>query len=1046
MIIRFVNLGDVHFESSRDQAADKGTQLGRTIATSMDGVSNVVLAVNGDLTYSGKSEQFDVASAFLQEVRQEISRVQSGVAVSIYCTPGNHDCDFADDQSARDILLTNLKAERPSSSIEKNILAPLKNYFQFVDEAPDVHGIDENCPYLFRTTVGCADAHIELVFLNSAWMSSRHERPGTLLFPLRLLNRLEEGVTRVVVIHHPPNWFKQPDAMRDVIRWLTDNADICCFGHEHVLDTSVNLNDCLRGVVYQHGGVFQSVPDVFDGAFQVFDIDPTAGNVLLRSFSWKEDHFQVSQSDQWINYAELTARTLKTRLNERFLHRLDDPEFPGVLPTQDVRLKDFFVFPDAIESLESDGNKRDKTRTIRGKDLANYLLDTRLVLLTGPDRCGKTALLRQLVLEFHSRGYIPVLFEAKRLAFALKEKGNIDNEIRRVLKEQYEGMTYEQMTQNYNEQVIALVDDFDEVFGSRVHSVDLAEKLRAVFGTQVLVASEEMAILETQDELGENIGLPGYKRLQLCDLGHKKIKELAERWLLTSASPQGQGDRDQSVEAISQIVAQVLSADFIPHHPWIVLVLLYKSVADDPMGVSDGSYGHLYQAILTSAMATEIKSRLDLNGKFTYLSLLAHRLYRDESAFISTEDMREFHREYCDAYDVGIDFQAVLDGLLQCGILRHDDGGVSFAARYSFCFFLAWYFKSKLDENDTREEVKKLLRQLYHRESANILLFLSHLTPGTWALDLILDRARELFRDSPLWNLKEDAEPILRLSSGDQAVSLPGSRPSENRDEELAEADQRRRERVDPADFDGRSLEVVPKVASGDDWELHVQEVQAAYKMIRILGQLLKNNVTSAEGKVKKGIVDEVFRLSRRMLGGAFASLGTDLEERRELALHRIELIQDESNKTQDRNKLIIRADQEVIGVCWLAGFAVVRSVAEAVGAPGLERTYRRVVEHDDALPNRLYETTILMENDSDFPRKKIESLARDLRNNWFGHALLRSLIAYHFYMFDRPFRLRQSITDKLEITVHDKHKPKETKKKPPRLIDKSRRGRGRRR
>lgn len=1040
MTIRLVNLGDIHFETNGDWAANKGRQLGRALATNSGNIDHLHVVLNGDLAYSGTSSQFALAQSFLSQVRDGF-RELSNIAFDFACTPGNHDCDFSGDQSARKLMLENLTTSFPPTAIKEIIFKPLENYFSFVEQMRIEHGISESNPFKSTSRISSKSGDIEVIYLNSSWMSAKDERPGSLLFPQELLTKEpEDTAPRIVCMHHPANWFKQPETMRDLIRWITANADLCLFGHEHVMDTIVRLDDRLRGVIYLEGGSFQDNPAKGTGSFQMLDIVPENGTLRTCDFAWCDDHFQMVRDGQERNYREITARASSTRMREEFVAELDDPKFPGKVGPNGTRLKDIFVYPDCLEYAEkSCGPKTPQVRKrINGKNLPDYLLSKKLTLLFGPEKCGKTSLARQLALEYHGRGKMPVLLNARSLAKCFKDNGTIEREVRRELKRQYASVTLESLSQNYAEEAIALVDDFEDVFTSRIRVVDLAAGIASFFAAQILIASEELAILETQGSLGENTGLAGYKRLEICDLGHEKVQELTVRWLKLNAGLESD-DRVRR-DDLAKVVSQILATDFIPHHPWIVIVLLHTSVSDSPLAVSDGSYGHLYHAIVTSAMASEQRSGLDLNGKFTYLSHLAYQLFVDESAHLTSAEMEEFHSKYCERFDADIALNSILEGLTDCRILRRDEEGVAFNARYSYCFFLAWYLKTRIKESDTQSKVLRLLDRLYHRESANILLFLSHLAPGTWATDLILAKAKNLFDGSPLWNLQQDTRPILNLSDGsERRIELPASTPAENRLKEQRAEDQLRQELCDSSEFDGRSLEIVPAEEAEDDWEQAVREVQAAFKMIRILGQVLKNNVNSMEGSLKQEIVEEVFRLSRRMLGEAYAGFGSDLDERRSNALKHLEMIQKESKYGGDRKTLIVQADKEVIEICLLATVAVIRNVSEAVGAKGLQKTYKRVLEGDSSLPNRLYQINLLMENDVDFPTKLIERIARDLRQSWFGKELLKTLVAYHFYMYDRPYNLRQRILQKLEIGAAKALDPNRPAKKPPRLTDSGR-------
>lgn len=1037
-----MNLGDIHFREENDWAADKGQIVAGVLSMSHDIIEQTILVVNGDLTFSGGKSQFAVAQKFLNELSDAFHSV-TNKQLRIICTPGNHDCDFSNDQSARNQLLTKLKPTLPAKSIEAVVLEPLANYMEFVKACDFDGSINSSNPYKTEIRIEAVSGTIDIALLNSSWMSSRQESPGSILFPKECFTRHTEGVTRIVAMHHPPNWFKQPETMRDLIRWVTENADICMSGHEHSLDSQLKLNERFRGVMYYEGGVFQEHSEDSSGQFQVLDICTESGELVYRKYAWKDDHFALPEAESRLNYRNITAKASKTRLSQRFAEELDDPNIPGGGSRSPARLKDFFVYPDAVEYDEQhESNPRGGERLkVLGNHLGEYLLSRKSVLFLGPERCGKTSLAKQFVVDLHARGKMPVLFNAKPLAKALTEKRSIESIIRRELKRQYEDVSLEYFAQKCRDDAVAIVDDFEDVFEERATPIAVSTALREFFAQQALIASDEFAVLETQGELTNNVGLPTFKRLQLLDLGHEKVNELTSRWLNSAESQ----DRAESIAAkeLAKLIVQILATDFIPHHPWIVIVLLETSVKDDVQAMGNGSYGHLYHAILTSAMAMEKRSGLDLNGKFNYLSYLAYEMYQRQTASMSDAESRDFHRQYTELLDRDISYERVIEGLIEARILKSDVNGVSFDARFSYCYFLASYFKLKMNEAEVKDAVKAIVDTLYHRGSANILLFLSHLAPGAWPLDLILDRASELFKGKPLWRLDSDMAPVLAI--GDNALpdapAFPVGTANDNHSAEMELDDDRRREIQTRSDFDGRSVEILNNDCNFDECDELIREVRSAYKLIRIMGQVLKNNVDSMEGPIKKKIVKSVFELSRRMLGDAFQDIEKDFQDRRESVLKHIEMLYEESGKRGDRQAMIVKADREVIGVSYLACFAVTRNVCDAVGARGLGKTYTRVVEDDKSLPNKLYLACLLMDNDPTFPTKELVDLSRDMRSNWFGKQLLQALVAWHFYMFERPIQLRQEVFQRLEIGTARAQDPAQNRMKPPRL---SNDGRGR--
>jgi len=125
--------------------------------------------------------------------------------------------------------------------------------------------------------------------------------------------------------------------------------------------------------------------------------------------------------------------------------------------------------------------------------------------------------------------------------------------------------------------------------------------------------------------------------------------------------------------------------------------------------------------------------------------------------------------------------------------------------------------------------------------------------------------------------------------------------------------------------------------------------------------------------------------------------------------------------KLTDDN-LSIRAEREIVSICWLACFSVVKVAAEATGAKALTGTFKKVVALDPCIPNQLYQLEVLMEHERDFPMDEALKLQAELKKNIFGTILFESLIAHHFYLYKKHrFDVIQRICSKLKISIDGK-------------------------
>lgn len=595
------------------------------------------------------------------------------------------------------------------------------------------------------------------------------------------------------------------------------------------------------------------------------------------------------------------------------------------------------------------------------------------------------------------------------------------------LKKQYATLTLEKVTQLYKDKLFLIVDNFHCIYDNGYRSTEICEILESVFARIVILAAEELVLCESHGANGEFGGFLGYRKFQILDFGQLRMEALAKKWLSLTDSD---NVRSQDVAKLTKQMLNVLSADVIPHHPWILIVLFNQSVESESIVVRNGSYGHMYQAIVSAALTRSKMTDLELNGKFTYLAALANFIFKSGSEAISERDARKFHDGHCKLVDVPLDFGAVIADFHGAGVLKVDGNGIRIVSEYAQCFFLAWYLNAHLHKNWAKDDIKSLCKQLYDSVSANTLLFLAHLTTDPFVIKTIRDAAATLFAESPMANLVEDVQRLNGLGGISTAVALPPTAPEQNREQFISEKEGNQSLTVSEAAGD---LTMV-KIADPDrDCEFveQMHEIQSAHKMIRILGQVLKNGADSLVSAEKVKIVDEVFRLSRRMLGNGFEEL-EDVDKWRSVTIDRVR--KREVEKIPERKKhylqsqhtvedLAIKADQEIVGICWVACFTVVKIVCEATGAKILAGTFEKVVNADNSIPNQLYQLDVLMEHGADFPLKEATRLQQELKGNPFATTLLKSLVAHYFYLYKTKYSDKQRICDRLGIELNKRKK-----------------------
>lgn len=716
------------------------------------------------------------------------------------------------------------------------------------------------------------------------------------------------------------------------------------------------------------------------------------------------------------------------RLGAQFQEKLDDPELPVVHKKRGkLRLSDFYTFPD-IGRL--DDTAEQTSRRVKGEQLVNQLLADRRSLVVGPARCGKSSLCKRLVAELHARGSIPLLLDGARLRNATPERlGRLLDEL---VKQQYDALAPEAFWQVFPDKRVLVLDDLHNGPTDRKRRAKLVAELERRFEQIIVVGAEEFCFEEIFSEDRDDVSpLWEYERYRVLPFGYMRCGIFVRQWVGLDDAQLPEEVENKVIE-INNVVGQFLRGNPIPQYPWVVMVLVQQADSPERPQAEDGSYSYLLQALITAALARS-RVKLPVNGKYRWLGELANELHRRDQTTISNADARAVHDSYCKEYGVRhLDYKEMRDDLAGAGVLRVEGDEVSFHEAYTYCYFAAWHLAQRINAGDAaaRDEVRRLCEDLYHEDTANVLVFLAHLTTSRVVLEEMTSRAARLFEGWNETDFATDVEQINKLYDKDQPLILPAGDPHKNRlavadeqDEHLAERDCK----IEPR----REVSLRPQRddRQRQDVAYHsVMELSAATRTIEILGQVLRNEATGRKLPEMVQITEQVFKLGRRMLGflfnGAGDRLPTLLERFQAHYRHRMPDAKDDDVASE--------ASRHLFNLYLFGAFAIVKHVAIAVGEPNLAEVFRQIVENEPSLPNRIYKLAIELETlGGKLPLRDAEELSMELSgkfksksaggkksHNNLANTLVRALVVDHLFLNYMPRQQVQALCEKMNIDL----------------------------
>jgi Calcineurin-like phosphoesterase len=295
MRLTIVHLSDIHIRSVNDPVLARARAISSALSSLDFRPEAVLFAVSGDIAFSGKSEEYQMALLFLKELEQHLREFNADVELAFATVPGNHDCYLPEAGAAlRRALVEGIKPtvnkNQPDAEILIELLKAQSAYFDFQGECTSRQAPDQRL--CSSELISLKGLKIQLNLYNTALMSERNEEQGGLSVPNLVFERLvgpaEGSPLSIALFHHSYSWLESNN-MIEFRRHVEDNADIVLTGHQHFDHGYVKQNLVGERVLYLEGAALQdpAFPQVSE--FNVVETDVDRRMQRVAHLAWKND-------------------------------------------------------------------------------------------------------------------------------------------------------------------------------------------------------------------------------------------------------------------------------------------------------------------------------------------------------------------------------------------------------------------------------------------------------------------------------------------------------------------------------------------------------------------------------------------------------------------------------------------------------------------------------------------------------------------------------------------------------------------------------------
>ncbi len=610
MNISIIHLSDFHLKESQNEIANKIDNISNAIKEFVMESEFLIIAVTGDIAYSGKSGEYKVAGSFLSNLSLNIKKHNPHLNIEYVIVPGNHDCNIELHTESREMVISGMREKIDSkdenkkfkdSSIIDECTEVQKEYFQWLESFLQTKKIGNEKLFLRKEFIIGGKYIIRFNCFNTAWLTRDIQRHQPILFPLSIIPEKDTQKVDIAfsILHHPYNWMENEKSRR-FKNEIERISNIVITGHEHEAMFYEQKSFTGERNQYMEGGPLQV--EGKESCFNLLFIDLKERKKQYFRYCWHEGSYKPHVRDvEWedIPRSKLLEQD-KFIISDSFYEKLIDSGTPYKHPGKDpLYLGDIYVYPD----LEVRGDKGERN-VINDKEVKKYLFGNEHLLILGPENCGKTSLLKMTYLDLIERGIVPVYIEGEDIVSA--QSGQLKKLIDTNFINQYSGEP-EDYSQLDNEKKAIMIDNIDQsklgVRGKR----NLIEYISKRFERIIFTSSD---IFEFEQLIAEDISefLLEFKHCVIQEFGRYLTNQIIERWYMLGQEESIEELKlAQKIKFAEDTIDTIIGPNLLPFYTFYLLTITKSCegtvAVNTPLSSEAGSFGYYYEWLITTALS-----------------------------------------------------------------------------------------------------------------------------------------------------------------------------------------------------------------------------------------------------------------------------------------------------------------------------------------------------------------------------------------------------------------------------------------------------------
>src|SRR3989339_757006 len=422
-----IHLSDLHIVDNNSFSDERKTSINNIIQKEIvnHSIEETILLFTGDMTWSGKKEQFDLTYKYIDSIIKYIKTLLPSTFVGFYCCPGNHDIDF-------DVF------DIAEGEVRDRYLIAKNEFFYFAQKQKIF--LESKEYHIGTFKVSNSKIKIDFFSINSTYGSRKIDADKGLHFlspeTLKAMRDFRTDNRTILLIHHFEDYFDESSSL-ELRNFIKEKCDFVFFGHTHIAENGTYIIDDKKIGISRGGALHDKNGSIF--SVTLLCIDNT--DYITRVYEWD----LMSRSYMFLK--EITNKyNIKTNVDIDFYTRNNSQ----VMDFPNAKLEEIFVFPDLLF-------EQNKERNISSFDKFVEILseDKKYIIVKGFEKSGKTFISRYLFNYYAKNNGNPLLISRNY------EKKNFELTIKEAYKNQYNSsrMDINRYLKNDLNNKILIIDD-----------------------------------------------------------------------------------------------------------------------------------------------------------------------------------------------------------------------------------------------------------------------------------------------------------------------------------------------------------------------------------------------------------------------------------------------------------------------------------------------------------------------------------------------------------------------------------------------------------